>query len=42
MDEQQLLKDIASREYGEGFETKIQQEFIPKGLTESTIRLISS
>ena len=42
MDEQQLLKDIASREYGEGFETKIQQEFIPKGLTEDTIRLISS
>ena len=42
MDEQQLLKDIASREYGEGFETNIRQEFIPKGLSESTIRLISS
>ena len=42
MDEQQLLKDIASREYGEGFETKIRQEFIPKGLTEDTIRLISA
>ena len=42
MDEQKLLKDIAGREYSEGFETPIRQEFIPKGLTEETVRLISS
>ena len=41
MDEQELLKDIAGREYSEGFVTRIDQEFIPKGLTEKTVRLIS-
>ena len=42
MEEQQLLKDIAAREYKEGFVTDIRQEFIPKGLDENIIRLISS
>ena len=42
MNEQDLLKDIAGREYSEGFTTPIRQEFIPKGLTEDTVRLISS
>ncbi|MCR5759468.1 MAG: Fe-S cluster assembly protein SufB [Bacteroidales bacterium] len=42
MDEHQLLKDIAEKEYGEGFVTDIRQEFIPKGLNEDIVRLISS
>ena len=42
MDEHQLLKDIADKEYGEGFVTDIRQEFIPKGLNEDIVRLISS
>ena len=42
MEEQQLIKDLASREYKEGFVTDIRQEFIPKGLDEDIIRLISS
>ena len=42
MDEHQLLKDIAAKEYGEGFVTDIRQEFIPKGLNEDIVRLISS
>ena len=41
MDEQKLLKDLAGRQYSEGFTTSIRQEFIPKGLTEDTVRLIS-
>jgi len=39
MDE--LLKDITASEYKEGFVTDVQQEFIPKGLNEDIIRLIS-
>ena len=42
MNEQELLNEITGREYGEGFTTPIAQEFIPKGLTEDTVRLISS
>lgn len=40
MDE--LLKDITSGEYKEGFVTDVEQEFIPKGLNEDVIRVISS
>lgn len=40
MDE--LLKDITSREYKEGFVTEVEQEFVPKGLSEDIIRMISS
>lgn len=36
-----LIKDIANAEYRHGFETNIDQEFIPKGLNEDIIRLIS-
>lgn len=39
MDE--LLKDITSQEYKEGFVTDVEQEFAPKGLNEDIIRLIS-
>ena len=40
MDE--LLKDITSQEYKEGFVTEVEQEFAPKGLSEEIIRLISA
>ena len=36
-----ILKDIGSAEYKHGFETQVEQEFIPKGLNEDIIRLIS-
>ena len=39
MDE--LLKDITSQEYKEGFVTDVEQEFAPKGLNEDIIRHIS-
>jgi len=42
MDQHQLLKDLVNQEYREGFVTDIRQEFIPKGLNENIIRLISS
>lgn len=36
-----IINDIALKEYKEGFVTDIEQEFIPKGLNEDIIRLIS-
>lgn len=36
-----ILKSIANQEYKEGFVTNVEQEFIPKGLNEDVIRLIS-
>ena len=39
MDE--ILKDITSQEYKEGFVTDVEQEFAPKGLNEDIIRHIS-
>jgi Fe-S cluster assembly protein SufB len=36
------IKAFINTEYSQGFETDVEQEFIPKGLTEDTIRLISS
>ena len=41
-DEDKLIKDITSQEYKEGFVTNIRQDFIPKGLNEDIIRLISA
>ena len=40
MDE--LLKDLTQQEYKEGFVTEVEQEYVPKGLNEDIIRLISS
>ena len=40
MDE--LLKDITKQEYKEGFVTEVEQEHVPKGLSEDIIRLISA
>ncbi|MBQ2007027.1 MAG: Fe-S cluster assembly protein SufB [Bacteroidales bacterium] len=37
-----LLKDITSKVYEEGFVTDVEQEYIPRGLNEDIIRLISS
>ncbi len=37
-----LLKDISSQEYKEGFVTEVEQEYVPKGLNEDIIRLISA
>ncbi|MCQ2136042.1 MAG: Fe-S cluster assembly protein SufB [Bacteroidales bacterium] len=37
-----ILKDISSQEYEHGFVTDVQQEFIPKGLSEDIVRLISA
>ena len=38
----QILEDFTRSEYKQGFETDIAQEFIPKGLNEEIIRLISA
>ena len=38
----QELKEIAGQEYKEGFVTEIEQEYVPKGLNEDIIRIISS
>ena len=37
-----LLKDLTRQEYKEGFVTEVEQEFVPKGLSEDIIRLISA
>ena len=36
-----IIRDITGSEYRHGFESDIRQEFIPKGLNEDIIRLIS-
>ena len=36
-----IINDIALKEYKEGFVTYVEQEFIPKGLNEEIIRMIS-
>lgn len=36
-----IIQNIANQEYKEGFVTDVEQEFIPKGLNEDIIRLIS-
>ncbi|MBP5571659.1 MAG: Fe-S cluster assembly protein SufB [Bacteroidales bacterium] len=40
MDE--ALKDITSKQYKEGFVTDVEQEYVPKGLSEQIIRQISA
>ncbi len=37
-----IIRDVTENEYQHGFETILQQEFIPKGLNEDIIRLISA
>ncbi len=40
-EEKELLNDITKSEYKEGFVTDVEQEFIPKGLNEDIVRMIS-
>lgn len=40
-EDKKIIEQIAHQEYKEGFVTDVEQEFIPKGLNEETIRLIS-
>ncbi len=41
-EEKDILASAVEKEYSEGFVTDIEQEFIPKGLNEDIIRLISA
>ncbi len=41
-EKEDILKNIGSAEYKHGFETVLEQEFIPKGLNEDIVRLISA
>ena len=41
IEEAKLLDEITEKEYEEGFVTDVEQEFVPKGLNEDIIRLIS-
>ena len=41
-EEKELLKDITKKEYKEGFVTDVDQDFIPKGLNEDIVRMISA
>ena len=39
---EEIIKDFAAQEYKEGFVTDVAQEYIPKGLNEDIIRMISA
>ena len=40
--DKEILEGIADKEYEHGFVTNVEQEFIPKGLNEDIIRMISA
>ena len=40
-EEDKIIRDFTSKEYKEGFVTDVRQVFIPKGLNEDIIRMIS-
>ena len=40
--DKQIIQEITGAEYKEGFVTEVEQEFIPKGLSEDIIRQISA
>ncbi len=42
MEQNNIIEGISGNEYEHGFVTEVDQEFIPKGLNEDIIRLISS
>lgn len=42
MDENKVIQEFTSGDYKEGFVTAIEQEYIPKGLSEDIIRMISA
>ncbi|MBQ6299550.1 MAG: Fe-S cluster assembly protein SufB [Bacteroidales bacterium] len=39
---EKIIAEVTGAEYGQGFETVVEQEFVPKGLNEDIIRLISA
>ncbi len=41
-DDEKIIREFTSSEYKEGFETDIEQEFLPKGLNEDIVRMISA
>ena len=41
-EENKIIQDFTSKEYKEGFVTDVEQEFVPKGLDENIIRMISA
>jgi len=40
-EEKDILKEFTGQEYKEGFVTQVEQDYIPKGLNEQIIRMIS-
>ena len=42
MEEDKIIKEFTSGEYKQGFVTDVEQEYIPKGLNEDIIRMISA
>ena len=42
MKEDNIIEELAEKEYEHGFVTDVEQEFIPKGLNEDIIRLLSA
>ena len=41
-EENRLIAEVTSGEYKEGFVTDVEQEYVPKGLSEEIIRMISA
>ena len=41
LEEKELLQNFTQQEYKEGFVTDVEQEYVPKGLNEDIIRMIS-
>ena len=41
-EDERIIREFTSSEYKEGFVTDVEQEFIPKGLNEDIVRLISA
>ena len=39
---EEILKDLTNKENDSGFATDVEQEYVPKGLNEDIIRLISA
>lgn len=37
-----IIGEVVGKEYEHGFSTDVEQEFVPKGLTEETVRMISA
>ena len=40
-EDKDIIQEVTSREYAEGFETDIEQEYLPKGINDDIVRLIS-